>query len=330
MSNFIARARSLMQRHASTSVEAVLGISPQMRQIENILRRVADLTTPLLVTGETGAGKEVCARYLHGISIRSREPFIAVSCSAIPPDFMERELFGYRGASGQGFHHGFAERARGGILFFDEVSELPMALQAKLLRLVEEREYRRVGGEQLMHFHGRIVCSSNRSLDDLIGQNKFRTDLLYRINSVTVDVPPLRQRHEDIPWLIEHYLEHFKKEDEVGPRGVSSIAHEAALEHAWPGNARELRNRMERAVALTKTEWIMPSDLFPDRAASFARETQQFATLSEARDFAEKRQIERALRQTNGQIIEAAKLLRISRTTLWEKMRRLGLSSDQA
>ena len=325
---FIERARSLMKRHALTPPGTVLGISPDMRQIESILKRVADLTTPLLITGETGAGKEVCARFLHGISIRSKEPFIAINCAAIPADVMERELFGYRGVSGQAFHHGFAERARAGILFLDEVSELPMALQAKLLRLVEAREYHRVGGEQLMQFRGRIVCSSNRNLENLINEQKFRSDLFYRINAVIVEVPPLRQRRDDIPWLIEHYLDHFRKEDEANPRGVSTLAYEAAIEYGWPGNVRELRNRMERAVALTKTEWLMPSDLFPDRARSGNAEAMQFRTLSQARDLAERRQIERALKETNGQILEAATLLGVSRTTLWDKMRRLGVTGN--
>lgn len=324
---FIARARSLMQRHASVLPDAVLGVSPDMRKIEAMLRRVADLTTPMLITGETGVGKEVCARFLHNVSIRSKEPFIAVNCAAIPADVMERELFGYRGSSGKAFHQGFAERTRGGILFLDEVSELPVALQAKLLRLVEAREYHRVGGEQLLQFRGRIVCSCNRSIEDLIRQQRFRADLFYRINAVTVEVPPLRERRDDIPWLIEHYLDLFKREDEALPKGVSSLAFEAAFEYEWPGNVRELRNRMERAVALTKTEWIMPSDLFPDRTRPTTNEPVQFATLSQARDVAERRQIERALKETDGQILEAAALLGVSRTTLWEKMRRLGINA---
>jgi two-component system response regulator HydG len=325
--NFITRARSLMQRHSSPQAGEVLGVSQEMRCIEGILERIANLTTPLLITGETGVGKEVCARFLHSISTHSKEPFIAVNCAAIPMDVMERELFGYRGSARQAFHHGFAERTRSGILFLDEVSELPLALQAKLLRLVEAREYTRVGGEQLLQFRGRIVCSSNRNLEDLIGREKFRSDLYYRINAVTVEVPPLRQRADDIPWLIEHYFERFRKDDE-GPRGLSTLTYEAAIEHDWPGNVRELRNRVERAVALTKTEWIMPSDLFPDRTRPQASEPVQFATLSQARDVAERRQIERALKETSGQILEAAALLGISRTTLWDKMRRLGITGQ--
>jgi two-component system, NtrC family, response regulator HydG len=326
--NFIARARSLMQRHGPVLSEAVLGVSAEMRKIESLLTRVSDLSTPVLITGETGAGKEVCANFLHAISTRSREPFIAVNCAAIPADLMERELFGYRGSSGQAFHHGFAERARGGILFLDEVSELTSSLQAKLLRLVEAREYNRLGGEQLMQFRGRIVCSSNRDLEGLIDRQRFRTDLFYRINAVTVGVPPLRQRPDDIAWLVDRFLERFRREDEVVPRGISSLTYEAALEYSWPGNVRELRNRMERAVALTKTEWIMPSDLFPDRAGPSPDEAAHFATLSQARDVAERRQIERALKETDGQILEAAALLGISRTTLWDKMRRLGVTGS--
>jgi DNA-binding NtrC family response regulator len=327
MATFIERAKALIQRTTVSKSENVLGLSEAMRSVEATLRRICDSTTPVLLTGETGVGKEVCARFLHGISMRSQEPFIAVNCAAIPNDVMERELFGHRGTSRQAFHHGFAERTRGGVLFFDEVSELALPLQAKILRLVEVREYHRVGGEQLMQFRGRIVCSSNRYLPALIEQQKFRADLFYRINAVTIEVPPLRSRPDDIPWLIEYYLGHFGRADEAGPRCVSTLTYEAALEHDWPGNVRELRNRVERAAALTKTEWIMPSDLFPDRSRPLSPESHQFATLSEARDDAERRQIERALKETGGQIIEAAGLLGVSRTTLWDKMRRLGVGN---
>ena len=297
-----------------------------MRSIELDLQRIANLTSPVLFTGETGVGKEVCARFLHGISMHPKEPFIAVNCAAIPGDIMERELFGYRGSSSQAFHHGYAERARSGVLFLDEVSELPLALQAKLLRLVETREYNRLGGEQLMQFRGRIICSSNRELGALVEGKSFRSDLYYRINAVTVNVPPLRLRRDDVAHFIEYYLAQFSREGDDGPRGVSTLTFQAALDHGWPGNVRELRNRVERAVALTKTEWIMPSDLFPDRVHPLITTFAQFATLSETRDHAEKQQIERALKETNGQILDAAALLGISRTTLWDKMRRLGVN----
>ena len=325
MGAFLDRARMLIQRHTSIRAAAVLGVSDAMMSIEATLRRISDATGPVLFAGETGSGKEVCARFLHGISVRSKEPFIAVNCAAIPADVMERELFGYRGVSGQAFHHGFAERARSGVLFLDEVSELPMALQAKLLRLVEAREYHRVGGEQLMQFRGRIVCSSNRDLEQLVEVGRFRADLYYRINAITVRLAPLRERIDDIPWLIDHFLERLGGGNDV--KGISTLALEVALEHPWPGNVRELRNRVERAMALLKSEWIMPADMFPDRAAPVDHPmVKAFATLSETRDGAERRQIERALKETDGHILAAAKLLGVSRTTLWDKMRRLDIS----
>ena len=327
-SAFIERARSLIQRNPMMRSDAVLGVSDQMRDVETMLRRVCDLTSPLLVTGETGVGKEVCARFLHRISQRSKEPFVAVNCAAIPADVMEKELFGHKGAGPNGFHRGFAERTRSGVLFLDEVAELPTQLQAKLLRLVETREFNRLGGEQLMQFHGRIVCSTNCDLAAAIRDGRFREDLYYRINVMRVELPSLKNRLDDIPWLMDLFFEQFRSGDHTLVRGFSTLAQEAALEYSWPGNVRELRNRVERAATLANGEWIMPMDMFPDFVELEHPLTKAFATLSETRDLAERRQIERAIKETNGQIIEAAKLLGISRTTLWEKMRRLGVAGE--
>lgn len=327
----IARVQSLIQRNASPRVGAVLGGSSQMREVEDKIRRISDLTTPVLIFGETGVGKEVCARFLHAISTRSQEPFIAVNCAAIPSDVMEREIFGYRGASAQAFHRGFAERARGGVLFLDEVAELPLSLQAKLLRLVETREYHRLGGEQNMVFHGRIICSTNRDLGVLVREARFREDFYYRIAGMSIEVPPLRERPDDTPWLISHFLEKFKSAGDT-PKAISPQAIEAASSYLWPGNIRELRNRIEKAVALARTSFITPGDLFPENSWG-AREVsttscKSIATLSEARDDAERRQIEMALKETGGHMIEAARILGVSRTTLWEKMRRFGLATE--
>lgn len=325
--NFIERAQSLIQRHPVIPKGHVLGVSPGMREVEAILRRIANLTSPLLITGETGSGKEVCARFLHGVSARSKEPFIAVNCAAIPASRIEVELFGAKGSGGQGFHRGFAERARAGVLFLDEICELPASLQAKLLHLVESREFHRLGGEQLVQFHGRIVCATNANLKEAAEQGRFRRDLYYRINGFRLEVPPLRKRTEDVPWLLDLFFERFTSEGRSSLRGISTLVHEIAHEHPWPGNVRELRNRMERAVAMAMNEWIMPADMFPDLDSALHPMLAAFSTLAEARESAERRQIERALKQTDGQIIEAAKLLDISRTTLWEKMRRLYISS---
>ena len=327
-SAFIERARSLIQRNPMLRAEDVLGVSDAMRSIETMLRRVCDRTTPLLITGETGVGKEVCARFLHRISQRSKEPFIGVNCAAIPADFMENEFFGHRGTGGTGFHRGFAERSRGGILFLDEVAELPTQFQAKLLRLVETREFNRVGGEQLLQFHGRIVCSTNSDLTAAVREGRFREDLYYRINAMSVEVSPLRNRPDDIPWLMDLLFLEFQRGDRRSAKGFSTLAQEAALEYNWPGNVRELKNRVERALTLANGEWIMPMDLFPDLVELEHPLIKAFATLSQTRDFAERRQIERAIKETNGHIIEAAKLLGISRTTLWEKMRRLDVTGE--
>ena len=243
---------------------------------------------------------------------------------------MDSQLFGYRGTSSQAFHRGFAERARGGILFLDEVSELSLNLQAKLLRLVETREYNRLGGEQSVVFHGRIVCSTNRDLMELVRSGHFREDFYFRIAGMCVELPSLRHRPSDIPWLIERFFEQSKGQDHPSLKGVSTLTIDMALTYPWPGNVREMRNRMERAVALAKSEWILPGDLFPDLETAQHPTEAPFVTLSEARDMAERRQIERALQETKGQILEAAKLLGVSRTTLWEKMRRLRITGEHS
>lgn len=329
LSKVLARVQSLILKSTAPHQGGELGMSRKMKEVEATLRRICDLTSPVLITGETGVGKDVCARFLHGLSSRSQEPFIAVNCAAIPADVMERELFGYRGAAAQAFHRGFAERTRGGILFLDEVSDLALPLQAKLLRLVETREYHRLGGEQGMVFHGRIVCSTHRDLQTLVRDGRFREDFYYRIAGMKVDVPPLRERPDDIPWLIGLFLQRFKGLG-TAARQASEQAMDAALAYPWAGNVRELRNRVERGVAMTRTDWIMPADLFPEQAAATrdapAEAEKHFATLSEARDEAERRQIDKALKETGGHMIEAARMLGISRTTLWEKMRRLGLA----
>lgn len=332
MPALLARARALIARRSSATT-GVLGASAAMRDIEALLRRIARHPSPVLFAGETGVGKEVCARFLHGVSSVAREPFMAVNCAAIPDNLLESEVFGHEkgaftGASAR--HLGYAERARQGVLFLDEVAELPLPLQAKLLRLIEDRNFHRVGGEAAIAFRGRIVCATNRDLPSEIAAGRFREDLFYRINVVTIDLPPLRERRDDIAWLMNGLFDELTQRLETNVRGLSSLAEETALDHRWPGNARELRNRVERAITLATGEWIMPADLFPE--AQRARPDVAIAVqpLVLARDAAERREIERALRQTGGQIAEAAKLLGVSRTTLWDRMRRFEIAAEIA
>jgi DNA-binding NtrC family response regulator len=324
MDEFLKRLSAIIR--CRPGVEPVLGVSQAMRHVEDLLRRLADHPLPLLVTGKTGVGKEVAAHFLHDASQRRDGPFVAVNCAAIPADLLESEIFGHEkgaftGASGR--HLGYAERAKQGTLFLDEIGDMPLALQAKLLRLLEDGFFLRVGGETPVPFRARVVAASNRDLPGLVESGRFRDDLLFRLNALTVHVPPLRERPEDVPWLIEALFP-ADEAAERGIRGIGALAEEAAIAHSWPGNVRELRNRLHRAAALGMGEWIMPGDLFPEKGA-VTRADEFFPTLAEVRDAAERRQIERALGATEGQIAESAKMLGVSRTTLWEKMRRLGI-----
>jgi DNA-binding NtrC family response regulator len=330
MDDFLARLGDLMRPRDDAA--AVLGISPAIRETERLLRRLARVGSSVLITGETGAGKEVAARLLHAASDLAAKPFMAVNCAAIPADLLESELFGHEKGAFTGAaqrHLGYAERAGEGILFLDEIGELRPALQAKLLRLIEERRFHRVGGEKSVDFRGRIVTATNADLPALVSAGGFRADLYYRINVVSVGMPPLRRRVEDIPWLMARFFAEFSARMETVLKGIAPLAEDAAMSHDWPGNIRELRNRMERAVALGGGPLLSAADLFPEAAAARSpQETSAFGSLETARLGAEKRHIARALSATGGEIQAAARLLGIGRTTLWDKMRRLGLSAD--
>lgn len=325
MDQFLGRLQALM-RPRSDDAEPVLGVSRQMRDIEHLLERISRQSAPVLITGETGVGKEVCARHLHALACPD-SPFVAVNCAAIPAELLESELFGHeKGAftGAQSRHLGYAERARAGILFLDEIGAMPLALQSKLLRLVEGRTFHRVGGEKEVAFHARIVAATNQDLAAAAEEGRFREDLLYRLDTFVVHLPPLRERPDDIDWLLDRFVARFAGSPESAVKGLSALACDAARDHSWPGNIRELRNRVERAAALAMGQWLMPADLFPPHHSTTANDHGS-APLADARAAAERRAINSALRDTRGQLKEAARLLGVSRTTLWEKMKRLGL-----
>jgi DNA-binding NtrC family response regulator len=332
MGEFLTRLEQILAP-AGVEGDSALGVSAAMRECELFLRRAARVSSNLLLTGETGAGKEVCARVLHALREKPAGPFMAVNCAAIPADLLESELLGHeKGAftGAQSRHLGYAERAGHGVLFLDEVSELAPKLQAKLLRVIEDRSFHRVGGEQAIPFKARLICATNTDIGASVRDGTFRQDLFYRINVLSLRVPPLRERPEDIEWLIDKFFAEFTDRIEGNAVGVSALAYEVARQHAWPGNVRELRNRVERAVALASGRWIMPGDLFPEHSDQGGREGNAIEPLGAAREDAEKRHIQRALAMTGGAIIPAAKALGISRTTLWEKMKRYGLASTDA
>jgi len=318
---------------------ASFGLSSASAAIRRTLERVADVDLPVLLLGETGTGKEIAARFLHAQSRQREAPFIAVNCAALAPELVDSAIFGHEKGAFTGAverHRGFAEKAGAGTLFLDEIGELDPALQAKLLRLVQEREFMRVGGSRPVSFAARLVCATHRDLEAEIAAGKFREDLWYRINVVTVRMPPLRERPEEIAPLIARFLA------VAGPRlrgeavSVSPEALEAANAYDWPGNVRELENRIDRAAALAEASRLGIADLFPDhqdrepmmRGAEAARNPEAGIgmTLAEVRDAAERAHIAATLEATNGGIQEAAAQLGISRTTLWEKMRRHNLS----
>jgi len=328
MDGFLYKVQSVVERRPLNGNPSILGVSPEMHDIEELLRRLAVVSSAVLITGETGVGKDVCARLLHSLSPQSGEPFIAVNCAAIPGDLLESEIFGHEVGAFTGAikrHLGYAERARKGILFLDEIGALPLALQAKLLRLIESSSFFRVGGETKIPFKARLVAATNADISAMVANNTFREDLYYRINIVEMDIPPLRKRPSDIPWLMDLFFAELASTHASTLRGVSSLAEEAALGHDWPGNARELRNRMERAFALALGDWIMPADLFPE-STPVTSQPGKNGTLASARENAERCRIEKTLHENDGQIVKTARALSISRTTLWEKMRKFGIS----
>jgi DNA-binding NtrC family response regulator len=316
---------------AQPNSTGVLGASQAMRQLEMLLRRIANIDSSLLLTGESGAGKEVAANFVHKISARAAHPFIAVNCAAIPSELVESELFGHeRGAftSAGGRHQGYAERAHSGILFLDEVGELSLPVQAKLLRLIEDRAFTRVGGEARIRTSARLICATNANLERAVAENRFRRDLYYRINVISVVIPPLRDRRDDILPLAEKFLREFADTFIRDIRGFSPPAEQALLAHPWRGNVRELRNRVERAVALSETPWIGVETLFPSEPAEPIGAEIKFSTLAEVRDRAERDHIRAVLTSASTRAEEAAKLLGVSRRTLFEKMRKLNIRSS--
>jgi two-component system, NtrC family, response regulator HydG len=331
MDDFLKRIETHRRPRGGDSERGyILGISAPIRDAEDLLRRYAGHDLPVFITGETGSGKEVAARLLHGLSQRASAPFMAVNCAAIPADLLESEIFGHeKGAytGAQQRHLGYAERAGGGTLFLDEIGDMPPALQAKLLRLIENGSFFRLGGEKPVPFRARIVAATHRKFTAGGGDAVIREDLYYRLAVLPVEIPSLRERSEDVAWLMDRFLADASTRMASRVSGFSALAEEAALGHAWPGNVRELRNRVERAAAICAGEWIMPGDLFPERGVK--RPASGFVPLADVRDAAERRQIERALEETDGQIAKAAGLLSISRTTLWEKMTRFGLAERQ-
>jgi DNA-binding NtrC family response regulator len=312
--------------------ESVVGSHPRMLEIYDLVARVAENIATVLLTGESGTGKEVLARTIHQQSPRAQRPFVAVNCAAIPAELLESELFGHeRGAFTGAIQTrvGKFELASGGTLFLDEIGGLRLDLQTKILRALQEREIERVGGARTIKIDVRVIAASNRDLKKAVEAGSFRDDLYYRLNVVPIHLPPLRQRKDDIPLLVEHFLEKYNREFNRKVKGFSAGATAALYEYDWPGNIRELENVIERAVALAKGEVITLRELPLDisiRETEFLDEVQRDRiTLRDARNHFEGQYILRVLEKVQGNQTEAARLLGLHRNTLAAKIRQFRL-----
>jgi transcriptional regulator with PAS, ATPase and Fis domain len=307
----------------------IVGESAPWRQVIKAATLVAATDTTVLVTGESGTGKEVVARFIHRASARSKGPFVALNCAALPEQLLESELFGFeRGAftSAQLAKPGQLELASGGSLFLDEVSEMTLAAQAKFLRVLQEREFQRLGGTRTLKADIRVIAATNRDLSEAVEQGTFREDLFYRLNVFDIPIAPLRERRQDILALSEAFLREIARSFGRLPAGLSKDASEALLRHDWPGNVRELRNALERAAILCDDGLIRTTDL---RLDSRSRKPVVNAPLSSATDLAviEREIIVKVLLETSGNKSGAAQRLGLSRPQLYARLKKYGLDT---
>ncbi|MEZ5420187.1 MAG: sigma-54 dependent transcriptional regulator [Vicinamibacterales bacterium] len=306
----------------------VIGQSQVMRELFDLVEAVAPSNANVLILGENGTGKELIANALHQKSPRASGPFIKINCAAIPKDLIESELFGskkgaFTGATADKV--GLLELAEGGALMLDEIGEMPPFLQTKLLRVLQEREYRPIGSDRFVKVDFRLICATNVDLEAALADGRLREDLYFRINTIQLRVPPLRERTEDIPLLCDWFVEKFARRHQKSVRGVSPAAYHLLIRSRWPGNVRELENAMERAVLVTRSSEIQPGDLPDSLRASGADDAfliPPHRTLAEI----ERMAILQTLERTNGNKQEAAQILGLYRPTLYNKMRRHGIT----
>jgi transcriptional regulator with GAF, ATPase, and Fis domain len=310
-----------------------------MRGVIEFVEKVADSDSTVLIQGESGTGKEMVARMLHHNSLRKHRSLIPVNCGAIPENLLESELFGHEKGAFTGAAHtrlGRFELAHSGTIFLDEIGELSPALQVKLLRVLQERSFERVGGTKTINVDVRIIAATNQDLERAVQEKRFRQDLYYRLNVIPITIPPLRERRSDIPALIDHFLAAFNRTKQTAITGCAADAMAHFMDYAWPGNIRELENMIERLVVLKKSGAIEAADL-PERLLQrtppsdgakeqFIRFNDQGINLTREMEQYENRLIVEALRQANGITSRAAQLLQLNRTTLVEKLKRKGFA----
>ncbi|WP_305732601.1 sigma-54-dependent transcriptional regulator [Trichlorobacter ammonificans] len=323
--------RALKREGGMPGSTPLLGDSPAFTQVVNQLRDVARIpTATVLITGESGTGKELAARAIHTLSDRCDAPFVAVNCASIPTELMESELFGHERGAFTGAvirKTGLFEEANGGTIFLDEIGDMYASLQAKLLRVLQERTIRRVGGGRDLPVDLRVIAATNRNLQERIKQGTFREDLYYRLNVVPLHLPPLRERREDIGLLAKYFLDSFSRSFGKSFQGISAAALELLSTYAWPGNVRELRNVIERICIMRNATWLEPEHLPAELHAVILPPTsvQPAGGLEQAVAEFERQMIARALAETDGNVVKAALALKIPRGTLRYKMEKYAL-----
>jgi len=320
------KEKELYELSARYSFENILGESTLMRDAVYLAKRIAMINTDVLITGESGTGKELFAHSIHGYA-HINKPFIKVNCPAIPFELAESELFGYEkgafsGALASG-KPGKFEAAQGGTIFLDEVSSLPLSIQAKLLRVVQEREVERLGATKPKRVEFRVIAATNTDLKELVKEGKFREDLYYRLAKAVITIPPLRERREDIPLYIAHYLERINRSFGTKVKGLSPAAKETLINYSWPGNVRELINVLEQALLRA---WEAEEILLEHLPLELRTERQEDSSLfRDKMAQTEREMIRSALEKAGGQKTKAARLLKIPRSTLYMKIKRYGL-----
>jgi two-component system response regulator AtoC len=333
----LRRTNQMLQREVQRAVgeRPIVAASPAMIQVLEIVERAAEFKATVLLQGESGSGKEVLARAIHAQSPRRDEAFVAINCAAIPEALLESELFGHAKGAFTGAdrsRRGLFAEADGGTLFLDEIGELPLPLQAKLLRVLQEEEVRPVGEAKPRRVDVRVIAATARDLELEVSGGRFREDLFYRLDVVRVKVPPLRERREDIPLLVDHFLGRTRGSLGKAVRSIDDDALERLVDYAWPGNVRELENVLERAAILCRGERLAVADLPPNLTAAPAerRSASRDLSLRRARRALEARLIGEALEATGGNRTHAARLLGISHRALLYKLKEYGLGGREA
>ena len=318
--------RRLAMEHVDVPMEGMITSSPQMQSVCQRVEKVAPSDATVLLLGNSGTGKEVCARALHGKNPTITGRFVAINCAAIPENLLESELFGYEKGAFTGATKstpGKIEYAEGGTLFLDEMGELPISLQAKLLRFLQERVVERIGGREEIPVNVRVICATHQNLEEKIRLGEFREDLYYRINEIPIHIPPLKDREGDVLLLARSFFDIMNKEQGKKLKGFTKEALSAIEAHNWPGNVRELKNRIKRSVIMADGKYITALDLelnVPDE-----QDAPDSFSLREVRESAERAVIKKALSHTKGKVSPAAALLGVSRPTLYDLMQKLGI-----